>query len=105
MKRLILPLLLFSNYCIASDTGLVTYMSFASNITQTVRPGTVQFSIQGGFSQVNCNATYAAVAKEDSHLMSLILSAQAQNRSIEVSLDEDSKYYQDRCLVNYLILR
>ena len=46
----------------------------------------------------------AAIANEDSHLISLLLMAKAQDKEIEVHLDSQSsgKYYSNRCLVTYL---
>ena len=90
------------NTLAAGNTGKVLEVSFASTIANTVRPGTVQFSIQGGFSWASCNQEYAAIAKEDSHLISLLIAAKAQDKAIEVHLDSGSKYYSDRCLVSYL---
>lgn len=103
MKKIFVLIILLSGSCVfASDTGLATNISFASSISNTVRPGTAQFSIQGGFSEAECNDTYAAIAKEDSHLISLLLSAHAQNKPVEVFLDSTNKYYGDRCLVSYI---
>ena len=93
---------LSANTLAARNTGQVLEVSFASTVATTVRPGTVQFSIQGGFSWANCNQEYAAIAKEDSHLISMLIAAKAQNKAIEVQLDSNSKYYSDRCLVSYL---
>lgn len=91
----------------AGDTGKISYMSFASNAAVTVRPGTAQFSIVGGFSGANseCNKDYAAVSGHDQHLISLLLMAKAQDQEIEVHLDHTNKYYSDRCLVSYIEFR
>lgn len=89
----------------SSSTGNITKISFASSIASTSRPGSVQFSLNGGFNTSGCNQTYAAISKEDTHLISLLLMAKAQNKSVEVFLDTNSKYFSDRCLVNYLELQ
>ena len=88
----------------AGDIGKINYLSLASNVAKTVRPGTVQFSIVGGFlkAPTGCNKDYAAVSGEDQHLISLLLMAKAQEKEIEVHLDSTNKYYSDRCLVSYI---
>ncbi len=100
-------LLISANLSFAGDTGKVNYMSFASSKALTVRPGTAQFSIVGGFpnAQGDCNKDYTAVSGEDSHLISLLLMAKAQDKEIEVHLDPTNTYYSDRCLVSYIELR
>jgi len=38
--------------------GKIVYVSFASSVSTTVRPGTLQFSIEGGFSEFgDCDRT------------------------------------------------
>jgi|GEM_PF-6967631 len=86
--------LAFSN----STTGKITTINFASTIADTSRPGSAQFSIEGGFTTPGYNSTYAAIAKEDTHLISLLLMAKAHDKTINVFLDATSKYLHDRCL-------
>lgn len=86
----------------AGDIGQLLELSFASKVASTVRPGTAQFSIEDGFNQADCNQSYAAISNEDTHLISMLIAAKAQNKAVEVHLDSNNKYYQDRCLVNYL---
>ena len=109
MKYLLLSLfsLLVSGSIQAADTGLIDHVSFASTVTvaSNFRPGTAQFEIVGGFTQQGCNNRYAAISNEDSHLISLLLSAQAQGKPVEVHLDPTKQYYSDRCLVSFLALR
>jgi hypothetical protein len=96
-------LILFSAIAFGADnTGKVTGLSLASTAEGTLRAGTVQFSIEGGLSTASCDQTYTAILKEDTHLISLLLMAKSQNRPVRVYLDVNNKYYQDRCMVNYL---
>lgn len=96
-------LLVFSSVVLAaSSTGKITKVSMASTVGGTSRAGTVQFSIEGGFGIANCNQTYAAILKEDTHMVSLLLLAKSQDKPIEVFLDVNNKYLQDRCAVNFL---
>ncbi len=108
MKFFLLAIAIFicANTAFADDKGKVNYMSLASNIAATVRSGTVQFSIEGGFQHAHsdCNKDYAAISGEDPHLISLILMAKAQDKEIEVYLDHTNTYYLDRCLVSYIEL-
>ena len=99
--------LLFSTGVLAgSSTGQILEISFASSIATTTRPGTAQFSIEGGFEATgDCNQNYAAISNEDTHLISLLLMAKAQNKEIEVFLDSTNKYHTNRCLVNYIELQ
>ncbi len=109
MKKIVLGIFLFyvaGEAFSAGDTGKINYISFASNTAVTVRPGTAQFSIVGGFpgAHSECNKDYAAVSGDDQHLISLLLMARAQDKEIEIHLDSTSKYYSDRCLVSYIEL-
>jgi len=85
-------LLVISNLVFAdANIGIVTEVSFAS-ISTTIRPGSAQFSIAGGFSVFgDCDQTYAAIAKEDTHLLSLLLMAKAQGNEVEIHLNANNK--------------
>jgi hypothetical protein len=85
MKQLIFVLMfgLLSEVVISgANSGKITYLSFASPVASSVRPGSAQFSIEGGFSLGDCDLTYAAIAKEDTHLISLLLMAMSQGQKI-----------------------
>lgn len=99
---IMLSIFLTPLFASAADAGKIVLLSFGSNTAQTVRPGTAQFQIAGGFSENGCNGSYAAITGSDTHLVSLLLSAQAQDKEVTVFLDSNSKYYDDRCLVSYL---
>ena len=96
-------MLCFSVSSYAANSGVIQEISFASNVAETVRPGTAQFSIEGGFSEFgDCNKTYAAIDHADHYLISLLLTAKTKNMAVEVHLDKNRKYFADRCLVAYL---
>lgn len=89
----------------SAATGKITRVSFASAVASTSRPGSAQLSIQGGFKTPGCNTGYAAVSKDDTHLISLLLMAKAQDKVVTIFLDASAKYFGDRCLVNYIELQ
>lgn len=95
-------IVMMSSSVFAQSVGKVIQISFASSVTDTVRPGSVQFTMVGGFSDSGCNATYAAIHPDDKALVSLLISAKMVNRDIVVSLNSNHKYFADRCYVKYL---
>jgi len=101
----VLMFMLVSSYSYGGGSvGKIIEMSLASKVAATVRPGTTQFSISGGFENApsSCDKTWAAIANEDTHLVSLLLMAKAQDLQIEVHLDSTNEYYSGRCLVSYI---
>ena len=112
MKKLLtvaLLLLPFSLAFGAGSKGKVYELSMATNMQgPTVRAGSTQFRIEGGFDQApeGCDKVYAAIAPEDSHMVSLLLMAQAQDLEVIVHLNHlsDGEYYSGRCYVSYLSL-
>lgn len=85
-----------------SSEGKIAKISSASIVATTSRPGSTQFSIEGGFSEEGCNSDYAAIHNDDAHLLSLLYMAKAQDHAVRVFLDSADKYHSDRCLVSYL---
>ena len=118
MKKLFIVAFLMLPFTLAfgeASKGTIFELSMATNMEgptdtagPTVRKGTTQFRIEGGFDQApdGCSKVYAAVSGNDTHMISLLLMAEAQGLEISVHLNhlDNGKYYSDRCYVSYLSL-
>ncbi|PKG37030.1 hypothetical protein [Psychromonas sp. Urea-02u-13] len=93
----------YAGTAFSANSGLITRIGFSGQ-GHTSHPNVVQFEIAGGFSSGTCNTTYAAIRKEDSHLVSFALAAHMAKQEIVVYLDETDIYYSSgsRCTILFM---
>jgi len=90
---LLFSLLFSAAYAFSADgNGKIIDLIMASK-KFSAHPDVAQFTIEGGFSNSSCNEHFAAVRKEDEHLVSLLLAAKLAEKPIEVFLNSADIYY------------
>ncbi len=83
-----------------SGSGKITYYTFSGD--QDPRHiNLLQIQIEGGFRQGSCNQRFAAVqySEKNKHLISIIMLAIANKTKINVLLNENDRYFADRCTI------
>lgn len=95
--------LAFSCSSFAANDGKITAMNFAGANFGS-HPDVVQIQIEGGFSFGQCNTTFAAIRKNDTHLIGMALTAFTTGKSVKVWLNENDTYFpqQNRCVITLL---
>jgi len=90
-----------------AKTGRITIIDFAG-ATEGNHPDVVQLQIEGGFTTAGCSTTFAAIRKEDVHLVSFVITAFATERPISVGLSTGPGYFgstaagNKRCVINFV---
>ena len=84
-----------------SGSGKITYYTFTSDQDPT-HINFVQIQIKGGFRQGGCNQRFAAVRYSENNkpLISIIMLAIANKTKISVLLNENDRYFGDRCTIS-----
>ncbi|MBL1258959.1 MAG: hypothetical protein COB33_000320 [Thiotrichaceae bacterium] len=100
---LLIITLFFSGSSFAANEGKITGMNFAG-ATFGSHPDVVQLQIEGGFSFGQCNSKFAAIRKNDTHLISMALTAYATGKPIIAWLNESDYYFpqENRCVITLL---
>lgn len=59
----------------------------------------VQLQIENGFHASGCDSKYAAIRKEETHMVSAVLAAFMAGKEIEVQLSAANIYFPGRCII------
>jgi hypothetical protein len=97
----VLAALTLSANCMAANQGRITGIHFAGQ-SYVPHPNVVQMTLEGGFGEGTCNTGLAAIRAADKHLVSLALAAYAAGFPVHVSLDQSDRYFDNRCVINYI---
>jgi hypothetical protein len=108
LKGFFIKLMVLSQLTISSvafGAGQVSVVSF-SGPDDPDHKDIVQFEIVGGFSGEynagSCNASFAAIRNtpERQHMISFLLTAYATKANVKLVLNQNDKYFMDRCTVS-----
>jgi len=66
----------------------------------------VQVTLSSDFSANGCHATFAAVRKSDTHMVSALLAAYMSDKEVSVQLSSRNTYYDGtRCIITDLFVK
>ena len=101
LKGLLLATVLTSSHAWSANSGVITRMGFSSSQSQwgASHSDVVQIEIEGGFEKGDCHNNFAAVRKDETHLVSALLAAFISGKSIAVQVSGTDKYYSNRCVI------
>jgi len=83
----------------AANHGKITRIDFVGK-NDTYHADVVQLQIEGGFNAGNCNTQFAAILKDDNHLISFALAAYMAKENVNVQLSQTVSYYPGRCTIS-----
>lgn len=92
----------------ASNQGTITRIMFSSSNSTWGHnhSNLVQLEITGGYSVDGCNADFAAIRKEEEHLVSAALAAYVAGRTVSIQLNKADTYYDgSRCIISDLAIQ
>ncbi len=104
---LVLFLIHFTLSPVWANTGRITVVDFAG-ATEANHPDVVQIQIEGGFTTAGCSSIFAAVRKEDAHLVSFVIASYVARLPILVGLSIGPGYFgstasgDKRCVINFI---
>ena len=109
MKQLTTFILLsiISGIPLAANQGKITRLdlSGSNSIWGTAHSDIVQLNIEGGFNRGTCDSNYAAIRKENNHLVDAARAALINQKTVTVQLDVDDRYYDGiRCVITDIFI-
>jgi len=103
MRMSLFGILLIGLMVIASHVhaGIITGVNF-SGPDDPHHPNIVQITIEGGFNNVDCDQTLAAIRNTDDrqHLISYALAAFVSKQPVVIVLNGVDKYFGTRCTIS-----
>ncbi|MGR6870982.1 hypothetical protein ACU6U9_01445 [Pseudomonas sp. HK3] len=96
-------LLLVSLESFAANSGIITSLG-AAGTDSLSHKDIFQLTIEGGFNSGDCNSTFAAIRKDDTHLISLAMMAYATKTPVSIFLKETDIYHapDNRCTIHLI---
>ena len=98
---------IFSSMSSAVNEGKITRLDFSGNnsIWGAEHSDIVQLNIEGIFNRGTCDSNYAAIRKENNHLIDAALDALINQRLVTVELDANERYHDgSRCIITDLFV-
>lgn len=106
LKIAVVFIVVHSSNGFAANDGKIVRLDFSGGSSHwgAGHSDMVQLSIEGGYETSDCNGTYAAIRKSDSHLVSAALAAFMAGKRVTVRLNSADKYHTNRCVITDMFL-